>query len=134
MERIQINGEWFVKESDVKDILSTPEEELDLIPTHVESLILENSEFCFEATICYRDNDEGFYDQIDIVCTDKRASRKQDWKTEHWDGMVWFRGIYENDPNSIKMAKESLNDEGLKVFRHLINHLVKREWLKIENK
>jgi hypothetical protein len=48
--------------------------------------------------------------------------------------MVWFRGIYENDPNSIKMAKESLNDEGLKVFRHLINHLVKREWLIIENK
>ena len=134
MERIQINGEWFVNESDVKDILSTSEEELDLIPTHVESLILENSEFCFEATICYRDNDEDFYDQIDIEFTDKRASRKQDWKTEHWDGMEWFIGIYENDPDSIKMAKESLNDEGLKVFKHLINHLVKREWLIIENK
>lgn len=133
MERIQINGEWFVKESDIKDILNV-EEELDLVPTHVESLIVESSNFCFDASVCYRANDEGFYDQIDIVLTDKRASRRQDWKTEHWDSMEWFKGIYENDPDSIKMAKESLDDEGLKVFRHLIKHLVKREWLKIENK
>jgi hypothetical protein len=130
MERIQINGEWFVKESDIKGILNV-EDELDLVPTHTESLIVESSNFCFDASVCYRANDEGFYDQIDIVLTDKRASRRQDWKTEHWDSMEWFKGIYENDPDSIKMAKESLDDEGLKVFRHLIKHLVKREWLVI---
>jgi hypothetical protein len=130
MERIQINGEWYVKESDIKDILNV-EEELDLVPTHTESLIVESSNFCFEAIVCYRDNDEGFFEQIDIQFTDKRASRRQDWKTEHWDSMEWFKGIYENDPDSIKMAKESLDDEGLKVFRHLIKHLVKREWLVI---
>lgn len=128
MERIQINGEWYVKESEVKDVLNSIEE-LDLEPTHTESLILESKDFCFEAMICYRDNDEGFFEQIDIDCIDKRFSRREDWKTEHWDSMEWFKGIYVNNPESINLAKENLDDEGLKLFRHLIKHLVKREWL-----
>lgn len=130
MERIQINGEWYVKESEVKDLLDTnPEDELDLIPTHVESIILENSEFCFEATRCYRDNDEGFYDEIDIEFTDKRYSRKEDWKIENWDNSKWLIGVFKNDPSSIKSAKEALNENGLKVFKHLLKDLVRREWL-----
>jgi hypothetical protein len=132
MERIQINGEWYVKESEIKDFLIKSEEELDLIPTHTESLILETSEFCFEATRCYRDNDEGFYNGIDIEFTDKRPARREDWIIENWDNMSWIKGVFENDPESIKIAKKTLNEEGLKALKHLLKDAVKREWLTIE--
>ena len=125
MERIEINGEWYVKESSIQK----PIEELDLIPTHTESLILESSGFCFEATICYRDNDEGFYDQVDIEVTDKRFARREDWKTENWDSTEWFKGVYQNNPESIESACEFLDDEGLKIFKCLLKHLIDRKWL-----
>ena len=46
--------------------------------------------------------------------------------------MSWIKGVFENDPESIKIAKKTLNEEGLKALKHLLKDAVKREWLIID--
>jgi hypothetical protein len=129
MERVQINGEWYVKESSIQENPNGQEINLDLKPTHTESLIIESSNYCFECVRCYKDNDVDFYDGIDIEFTDKRPARREDWIIENWDNMSWIKGVWKNDPESMKILKETLDAQGIKEFRFLLSELIIREWL-----
>ena len=132
MERVQINGEWYVKESSIQEEnFDELDKDLNLKPTHTESLIIESSNYCFEGVRCYKDNDVDFFEQIDIEFIDKRPSRREDWIKENWDNMTWMKGVYQNDPESMKFAKESLDSKGIKEFKFFLRELVKREWLVI---
>lgn len=129
MERIEINGEWYVKES----TLSTQqhEEEIILDSTHSECLIYESDKYCFEATRIYRDDDVSFYPDISIRFTDKRGG-KLNWKEEYWDNEDWMLKVFINHPSTIEEILESVCKEGLKQFQFVLKDLIEKGWLSVE--
>jgi hypothetical protein len=42
--------------------------------------------------------------------------------------MKWIKGVYENNPDSIKEALEEMNENGIKHFRSFLNELNKIGW------
>ena len=125
MERIQINGEWYVKET-------TPEsvEPFKLDFTHTESLIYETTKYCFEVSRIYRGDDITFYDGVNIEFTDKRYPREE-WKMEYWDNEFFIIGVYENDESWIVEALELMDQEGITTLQQIVKQLIEKEWLTI---
>ena len=123
MERIQINGEWYIKET-------TPEvvEQIELDPTHCDVLIYETTKYCFEVNRIYRDDDITFYGGINIEFTDKRYPREK-WKNEYWDNNSFYIGVYENDESCIEDALESMDQEGITTLQQIVKQLIEKEWL-----
>ena len=125
MERIQINGEWYVKETSSESV-----EPVELDFTHTESLIYETTKYCFEVSRIYRDDDITFYDAVNIEFTDKRYPREE-WKTEYWDNELFIIGVYENDESCIEDALESMDQEGITTLQQIVKQLIEKEWLTI---
>lgn len=124
--RIQVNGEWYVREStiDAQPI------ELDL--NYFESCICDTEKYRFEATRTYKDYDKNeFYsDTIDIKFTDKRTQPR---KTENWDNASWLRGIYDNDRRTINEALEVMDEDGVTELKALVLELIEKGWIKYYN-
>jgi hypothetical protein len=120
--RIQVNGEWYVKEStiDAQPI------ELDL--NYFESCICDTEKYRFEATRTYKDYDQNeFYsDTIDIKFTDKRT---QPWKTENWDNVSWFRKVFDDDRTSVNEALEVMDIDGIIELKALVLNLIEKGWI-----
>jgi hypothetical protein len=127
MERIQINGEWYVKETP-SDVEIDDDEVLDY--THCDVLIYETDKYCFEVSRIYRDDDVGFYDGLGIEFTDKRYPREE-WKMEYWDNDLFILGVYENNKESIQRALELMDVEGISTLQQIVKQLIEKEWLTI---
>ena len=125
MERIQINGEWYIKETPPESVKPV---ELDF--THTESLIYETTKYCFEVSRIYRDDDITFYDGVNIEFTDKRYPREE-WKMEYWDNEFFIIGVYENDESWIVEALELMDQEGITTLQQIVKQLIEKEWLTI---
>ena len=69
MDRIEINGVWYIREDTIQ------KENIILDPTHYEGYSVENSDFCFEATIIFKD-DGTPYNGVTIECTDKDSQTR----------------------------------------------------------
>lgn len=129
--RIEINGVWYVREDTINDSLDIlDEEEMDF--TWTEECIYENDNYCFVASRIKKDDSEEFYDTIDIKYTDKRLSDRTEWTTEHWDNVSWFRGILENNPESLEYLREVLCDKDVKQFKMFLRKLLEVKWLKMD--
>ena len=128
--RIEINGVWYVREDAINDSLDIlDEEEMDL--TFSEECVYENDDYCFIASRIKKDDSEEFYDTIDIKFTDKRYHGKTEFVEEYWDNNSWFRGILENNPESLEHLREALCDKGVKQFKMFLRKLVEVKWLKM---
>jgi len=129
--RIEINGVWYIREDAINDSLDIlDEEEMDL--TWTEECIYENNDYCFVASRIKKDDSEEFYDTIDIKFTDKRYHGKTEFVDDHWDNISWFRGILENNPESLEHLREALCDKGVKQFKMFLRKLVEVKWLKMD--
>jgi hypothetical protein len=84
----------------------------------------ENDNFCYEATRWKRDDDESFYNSIDIKVTDKRT---KSWKEETWDNNLYLKLILENDNAAIKSLNYSKDD--LLFLQMFLQYLVDENWL-----
>lgn len=118
MDRIEINGTWYVKESDTK------KEPINLDLTRFQGCTAENDIFCFEATRIACGEDE-YYKGIDIKVSDKR---QKPWKEEYWDNNTWMRGILEQNPESLKKLA-NLGGENLRFLQAFLQHLKDEDWL-----
>lgn len=121
--RIQINGVWYVRE----DQPSKPDIQWQ-DPSHSESLVWENDEFCLEVN---RLLPEVKTDGCWIKFTDKRGGRNA-WKEEYWDNDAWMKGIYQRNPESL----ETLNDDvvtptGREYVLTIIDYLANIKWIRI---
>lgn len=116
-DRIQVNGVWYVREDQAQ-------EPIELDPTEFEGVVVENKDFCFEATRIRKDGG-GFYDDIDIEFIDKRV---KPWKEEHWDSNSWMKGILDNNPDSFKELPD-IGSEGIRFLQAFLQHLKDEEWL-----
>jgi len=118
--RIQINGEWYVKESTITD-KKVEIEDSDI--TRFEGAVYENENYCWEATKIYR-NDGTLYEGVTIKFTVKITG-----KIEYWDNDDWMVRVHENEAAAMETARESMNDEGVAHFQAFIGKLVEIFWL-----
>jgi len=110
--RIQINGEWYVKESTITD----------------KKIEIEDSDIArFEGAVYetkdYRD-DGTLYEGVDIKFTNKSTG-----KIEYWDNDDWMVRVYENEAAAIESARVSMNEEGVAHFQAFIGKLVEIFWI-----
>lgn len=128
LERIQINGEWYVREQIV-----TPVEAIELSDlTFAAECTYETDDYCWTASKIARAHDTpelvgtDYYGGINI----KFTSKNTDGVVEYWDNDEWILGVYHNDKKSIKIAKESMSIKGIEIFRQYIKSLIMIGWLK----
>jgi hypothetical protein len=130
MERIEINGVWYVREdSQSPKTLTIGENDV----THFRGIVHESDNYCFEASKLYKDFTSGQdYDDIAIEVTFKEKGVPQkEWRTEYWDSVSFFLGILKNHPGSINTLQDefSKDAEGIGIFKAFLVYLQKIHWL-----
>lgn len=124
--RIQVNGEWYVKESTI----NAQPIELDL--NYLESCIYDTEKYRFKVSRVYKDYDKDqFYpDSIDVEFTDKRV---KPWKTDHWDNSNWLLRVHHNDKDALNEVFELMDGEGVRELKNLIRELIEKGWIIYHN-
>lgn len=127
MDRIEINGVWYVKE-DKPTILDLTEKDV----TFSKSCVYETNDYCWEAILISKDNGKEFYPDLEIEFTDKKigTTDKKIGITEYWDNFLWFNRILDGDKKEIEEAKKDMSDKGLEDFIAFLKFLKKENWLK----
>jgi hypothetical protein len=130
MERIEINGAWYVREdSQVSKTLTIGENDV----THYRGIVHESEDYCFEASKLYKDFTTGQdYDDIEIkIAFKERGVPQKDWKTEYWDHTGFFQGILKNHLESINAVREKFSGDsgGVEAFKAFLVYLQKIHWL-----
>lgn len=119
-ERIQIDGVWYVRETETK-----PQPKfIDVEITKSMSALYENDDYCWEAIKLINDDDTP-QDDIYVEFIDKKIDLK---KIGYWDNILWIKGVFENNPDSIAQASEMMSDDGILHFRSFLNELKKIGW------
>jgi len=124
MDRIEINGVWYVKEDYVK---KDKPNKLDLTEKDVtfsKSCVYETWDYCWEASLMSKDNGKEFYPELEIKFTDKKIDT-----TEYWDNPLWLNKILDGDKKEIEEAKKDMSNKGLKDFTKFLKFLKKENWL-----
>ena len=122
MDRIEINGIWYVKEDTIE------KEIIELNPILSEEITVENNDFCFVATKMFKEDTETQLGDIDIKFTDKRV---KPWKEETWDHLGFFRGCIERNPDSLLSLRgeSGFNTDDVENFIAFLKEIQKRGWL-----
>ena len=124
-ERIQINGEWYVKENTIEPLIDPKD------VTYSVECIWEDTNWCFVASLTAKEDDfNDCYDDVYLKITDKRIKSREDWVETDVDNPKWILDVLENNPESIEDANEMFGDEGLKYFKAFALYLIDKGWLK----
>lgn len=108
-DRIEINGVWYVRESSVQI------EDLD--PTNFEGCVVENNDFCIEATRLIKKQYAQYESDIDLKVTDKRGGKGK--CVEHrWDNNAWMVSVMQNSQPAVDSLKEGLINLELKHIQY----------------
>jgi len=120
-DRIQINGDWYVKEA-------SKEEAIVLVITQTEGYTVENDEFCLEATrLIDMETKLPYPGDISLEITDKRSSRL-DWKRDYWDNNAFLIGVLSGNKSSLKLL-DSWSKENITFLQKFLKFLKKENWL-----
>jgi hypothetical protein len=124
-DRIQINGEWYVKENTVELVIN-PED-----VTYSVECVWENTNWCFVATLIVKEDDfNDCYDDVIVKVTDKRNSDREKWVEDDIDNPKFIIGVLRDNPESMEEAIKMFDDEGLKYFKAFAIYLIDKGWLK----
>jgi len=123
MNRIQINGIWYVPENSQDVVVIEPDRE--------ECYTLENSDFYFKAIRIFDQEENSFFDDIDIHFIDKRPNKPKQQDT--WDNNDWMIGILKNDDASMEDLPD-IGRSGLATLKAFLQFLVDKDWLKTPKK
>ena len=119
MNRIQINGIWYVPENSQDVVVIEPDRE--------ECYTVENSDFYFKAIRIFDQEENSFFDNIDIHFIDKRPNKPKQQDT--WDNNDWMIRILENDDASMEDLPD-IGRSGLATLKAFLQFLVDKDWLK----
>jgi hypothetical protein len=109
MERIEINGVWYVKED-----TQLPEVGLNYDDiTHFKGVSFEDGDICLEATRLCNTDDEGTFSLrestimgVDVEVTFKEQGvPMKEWEMDYMDNTLFLRGIIEGNKDSIDSLK-----------------------------
>ena len=120
--RIQIDGVWYVRETDTPKTITIDPSNL----TRTQTLTYENDNYCWEAIRIYKDDGESFYDSVDVQFTDKRT---KPWKEDYWESNPWLIGVLEGNEESLIEARDAMDAEGIAHFRGFLKCLKEEGWL-----
>lgn len=123
MNRIQINGIWYVPENSQDVVAIEPDRE--------ECYTIENSDFYFKAIRIFDQEENSFFDDIDIHFIDKRPNKPKQQDT--WDNNDWMIGILKNDDASMEDLPD-IGRSGLATLKAFLQFLVDKDWLKMPSK
>ena len=123
MNRIQINGIWSVPENSQDVVVIEPDRE--------ECYTVENSDFYFKAIRIFDQEQNSFFDDIDIHFIDKRPNKPKQQDT--WDNNDWMIGILKNDDASMEDLPD-IGRSGLATLKAFLQFLVDKDWLKMSKK
>jgi len=126
--RIQINGEWYVREQLTP--ATEPEIELDITDNVIrfKGMVFESDKYCFEATKLAKTGlfEEAEYYNCDIEFIDKRT---KPWVEDLWDNVTWVNGVLDNNPESLDDLRESVCPQGEAEFKAFLKILRQEGWL-----
>lgn len=127
-DRIQVNGVWYVRETDaIPDPLRmTTIDEFDV--TRSLRRVWENDDYAFEASILLAPdgtNLEDTWGDCWIMLTIKHTDEEHSI-----DNPRWMLGVLEGDPLSMEEANKMMTPEGIRLFRGFLSLLIKNGWLK----
>ena len=115
-DRIKINGVWYIKEDTYKH-QKEEEEKFDFIA--YEGVVVEDSDFCFDATQLI-----GSDNSLSIEVINKT---KEPFQTDFWDNKTFFEGVLEEDKESLGELK--MLGKSKKMFIELLKHLKTLNWI-----
>jgi len=123
MDRVEINGVWYVKE----DVQVNKQNgftfiEMDLDPTHTEDLIYEDDRYLLEYSVI---RNTGTYTMASLEIQDKLTEQ-----TEYWDNEDFLLNLSKLNETSIESALErgggiEITDELLNIIINLLKDSVK---------
>ena len=123
MNRIQINGIWYVPENS-QDVV-------EIEPDREECYTVENSDFYFKAIRIFDQEENSFFDDIDIHFIDKRPNKPKQKDT--WDNNDWMIGVLKGDEASMEDLPD-IGRSGLATLKAFLQFLVDKDWLKMPSK
>ena len=131
-DRIQIDGVWYIKETDtIPDPLRmTTINEFDV--TRSLNRIWENDDWAFEAKILLEPDGtelEDTWGDCWLTITEK-VGKHDAWVEHSIDNPRWMLGVLEGDPLSMEEANKMMTPEGIRLFRGFLSLLIKNGWLK----
>ena len=121
MERIQINGTWYVRE---EDSALNPQ---DLC--YSKTCQYETNDYSWEAVLMTTKDGKRLYQDVGFWIS--FTNKKEDYK-ETWDNSSWLLGVYHNQKDSIIEAIDAMNEKGVEEFKEFIGHIIELGWLKDE--
>ena len=135
-DRIQIDGVWYVRETDaIPDPLRmTTIYEFDV--TRSLNRIWENDDWAFEAKILLQPDSTALEDTWGdcwLTITEKVGNHDA-WVEHSIDNPRWMLGVLEGDPLSMEEANKMMTPEGIRLFRGFLSLVIKNGWLKKETK
>jgi hypothetical protein len=128
-ERIQVNGVWYVREINPTSEIEIKNKEV----TFSMERIWESSDWLFVATVIMLDGAETLDDHYPdpyIKITDKRFEDRELWTEDDVDNPIFMFGVLEGNPDSMKDARETFDEQGLEEFKAFLRYLIKVGWLK----
>jgi hypothetical protein len=124
-DRIQINGEWYVKENTIEPLINPRD------VTYSIECVWEDTNWCFVASLSAKEDDfNDCYDDVFMKITDKRVKGRENWVEEDVDNPKWILGVLEGNLDSMEEANKMFDDEGLKYFKAFALYLIDKGWLK----
>jgi hypothetical protein len=122
MERIQINGEWYVRESTI------PNQDVDLYEMLEDMGIHEYNVCMYEddevyIKCHYHANPPSIHYTPTIEFLDKKT-KGVDGKVDYWDATTWMWGIYNNNPESTLCLKEEGLGKYIPRIRAFIKYMI----------
>lgn len=130
-DRIQIDGEWYVKESTITSTSTntlTPLIEIDEnAPTFFRGCVFEDDTFCFEATNL-TDKDGDIYGGLEIEVTNKNEPDWQNKPKEYIDNEAFLIGLLDNDKEATHEILKFLDVSQAHYLTAFVKFLRDRGW------
>jgi hypothetical protein len=123
MERININGKWYVEE--------TPNEINDMDITYTISSLHEDNEILLEAIILLKDNPLN-NNRINKYSEDISISVKPKAPTgpsEYWDNNVWIRKLRSGDKEALKEIENEYTLSQQTTIKAFLRKLEEDGWI-----
>lgn len=131
-DRIQIDGEWYVKESTLTstntNTLALPIEIDESEPTFFRGCVFEDDTFCFEATNL-TDKDGDIYGGLEIEVTNKKEPDWQNKPKEYIDNEKFLVSLLDNDEESIDEVLKFLDASQASYLIAFVKFLRDRGWV-----
>lgn len=118
MNRIELNGVWYVKEDTTPKPLNVNN------VTFYKSCVHETNEYFWEAILISKDEGKNFYDSLDIAFRNKETEVE-----EFWNNPVWLHSMLRGEPLEMLQAREDMSPGGIEEFRSFLKLLKEINWL-----